>query len=74
MNKSSTTVLSGDREPAGLNVIASLVTTIASKWLLCKKNARTLLFEPRCEKTGLRGVRPGQTLARLYSHRRWLEA
>ena len=31
-------------------------------------------FEPRCEKTGLRGFRPGPTQTRLYSHRRWLEA
>ena len=32
------------------------------------------VFEPRCEKTGLRGFRPGPTQTRLYSHRRWLEA
>ena len=31
-------------------------------------------YEPRCEKTGLRGFRPGPTLINLYSHRRWLEA
>ena len=30
--------------------------------------------EPRCEKTGLRGVRPGPTQTGLYSHGRWLEA
>ena len=30
--------------------------------------------EPRCEKTGLRGFRPGPTQTGLYSHRRWLEA
>ena len=30
--------------------------------------------EPRCEKTGLRGFRPGPTQTRLYSHRRWLDA
>ena len=29
---------------------------------------------PRCEKTGLRGFRPGPTKTGLYSHRRWLEA
>ena len=29
--------------------------------------------EPRCEKTGLRGFRPGPTQTGLYSHRRWLE-
>ena len=30
--------------------------------------------EPRSEKTGLRGFRPGPTQTGLYSHRRWLEA
>ena len=30
--------------------------------------------EPRYEKTGLRGLRPGPTQTGLYSHRRWLEA
>ena len=30
--------------------------------------------EPRCEKTGLRGFRPGPTQTGLYCHRRWLEA
>ena len=33
-----------------------------------------LLYEPRCEKTGLRGFRPGPTQTRLYNHTRWLEA
>ena len=32
------------------------------------------IFEPRCEKTGLRDFRPGPTQTGLYSHRRWLEA
>ena len=32
------------------------------------------LFEPRCEKTGLWGFRPGPTHTGLYSHIRWLEA
>ena len=27
-------------------------------------------YEPRCEKTGLQGVRPGPTQTKLYSHRR----
>ena len=26
-------------------------------------------FEPRCEKTGLRGFRPGPTQTRLYNHK-----
>ena len=33
-----------------------------------------LYYEPRCEKNGLRGFRPGPTQTGLYSHRRWLEA
>ena len=33
-----------------------------------------VLNEPHCEKTGLRGCRPGPTQTSLYSHRRWLEA
>ena len=39
-------------------------------------NSDHLVFvsEPRCEKTGLQGVRPGPTQTGLYSYRRWLEA
>ena len=33
-----------------------------------------VLYELRCEKTGLRGFRPGPTQTRLCSYRRWLEA
>ena len=33
-----------------------------------------ILFEPRCEKAGLRDFRPGPTQTKLYSHRRGLEA
>ena len=33
-----------------------------------------LLYEPRCEKTSLRGFRPGPTQSRLYYHTRWLQA
>ena len=32
-----------------------------------------LTYEPRCEKTCLRGLRPGPTQTRLYSYIRWLE-
>ena len=32
------------------------------------------IIKPRCEKTGLRGFRPGPTQTGLYSHKRWLEA
>ena len=31
-------------------------------------------YEPRCEKTGLQGFRPGPTQTGLCSHRRWLDA
>ena len=31
-------------------------------------------FEPRCEKTGLRGLRSGPTQTGLHSHITWLEA
>ena len=34
---------------------------------------RSLEYEPRFEKTGLRGFRPGPTQTGLYSHRRRLE-
>ena len=30
-------------------------------------------LEPRCEKTGLWGFRPGRTQTGLYSHIRWLD-
>ena len=32
------------------------------------------IYEPRSEKTGLRGFRPGPTQTGLCNHRRWLEA
>ena len=35
---------------------------------------KTMVNEPRCEKTGLRGFRPGPTQTGLCSYRRWLEA
>ena len=41
--------------------------------LIMRKMAITV-NETRCEKTGLRGFRPGRTQTVLYSHRRWLEA
>ena len=31
------------------------------------------VYEPRSEKTGLQGFRPGPTQTGLYNHRRWLE-
>ena len=41
--------------------------------ILRKTRQLSILYEPRCEKTGLRGFRPGQTQTSLYIHRRWLE-
>ena len=38
-----------------------------------KLSTQILEYEPRCEKTGLQGFRPGLTQTGLYSHRRWLE-
>ena len=37
-------------------------------------NETKTTYEPRCEKTGLRGFRPGPTQTGLYNHTRWLEA
>ena len=35
---------------------------------------KNVLFEPRCEKTGLWGFQPGPTQTGLYNHTGWLEA
>ena len=42
--------------------------------ILCFPEMCFPIYEPRCEKTGLRGFRPGPTQTRLYNHTRWLEA
>ena len=39
-----------------------------------KKQHEKILFEPRSEKTSLRGFRPGPTQIGLYKQTRWLEA
>ena len=44
---------------------------VAVMW---EKNPRHNLFEPRREKTGLRGFRPGLTQTDLYGHRSKLES
>ena len=54
------------RTYAGASLIHVVTPTINSDCLV--------RYEPRCEKTGLRGFRPGPTQTRLYSHTRWLEA
>ena len=38
------------------------------------KDGIFIKYEPRCEKSGPQGFRPGPTQTRLYSHRKWLEA
>ena len=49
----------------------------ANHWILGSSLLISLSFairnEPRCEKIGLRGFRPGPTQTGLYSYRRWLE-
>ena len=49
-----------------INLLAS--STISLKFHI------NFLYEPRCEKTGLRGFRPGPTQTGLHSHRRLLDA
>ena len=45
-----------------------------STFVSIKSGVHVLYYEPCCEKTGLRGFRPGPTQTGLYSHKRWLEA
>ena len=40
----------------------------------CIGDSNKALFEPRHEKTCLRGLRPGPTQTGLYNHRMWLKA
>ena len=46
----------------------------ADQRLWCLDSIANLLYEPRCEKSGLRGFRPGPTQTVLYNYRRWQEA
>ena len=39
-----------------------------------REGSGSIQYEPRCEKTSLRGFRPGRTQTGLYNHTRWLEA
>ena len=41
---------------------------------LAQNISRVSIYEPRLEKSGLRGFRPGLTQTGLYSHRSRLEA
>ena len=51
----------------------TLITVLVRPSFVHQKYYQTLC-EPRFEKTGLRGFRPGPTETGLYSSRRWLEA
>ena len=44
------------------------VPCTSNKSVYCRPPYTPLLNEPRCEKTGLRGFRPGPTQTGLYSH------
>ena len=46
----------------------------AEGFTLTCEQAEAGKYEPRFEKTGLRGFRPGPTQTGLYNYRRWLEA
>ena len=48
-----------------------LTTAYHTSQKLATNRQKASMYEPRCEKTGLRGFRPGPTQTGLYSHRRW---
>ena len=52
--------------------LQTVPTCDTNQWM--NKVGYLVIIEPRSEKTGLRGFRPGPIQTRLYSHRRWLEA
>ena len=47
-------------------------STKGYKTFSCSSQLSMQLYEPRSEKTGLRGFQPGPTQTGLYKHRRWL--
>ena len=55
-------------------MLISEVQFFSGKSFTSTEEQMRCVFEPRSEKTGLRGFRPGPTKTGLYSHRRWLEA
>ena len=65
------------RNDDGDMIAAGLTRVIKSSWKcpVLQINCLSIhIYEPRCEKTDLRGFRPGPTQIRLYRHRRWQEA
>ena len=59
--------------PKALKMVP-LATLLGTQHYKASTGFPSLTNEPCCEKTGLRGFRPGLTQTRLHSHRRWLEA
>ena len=59
-----------DRRTRRDAIIQQLSETTAD--VMCLQEVHIKPYEPRCEKTGFRGFRPGQTQTGLFSHRRWL--
>ena len=59
----------------GAYAIQSMRLTFDLSWVKIGFNDRMYnTYEPRWEKNGLRGLRPGPTQTGLYSRKRWLEA
>ena len=63
-------ISSGIQKDAKLYGLAPYQAEEMGRYRLCHLQVN----EPRSEKTGLRGFRPGPTQTGLYSHRRRLEA
>ena len=66
-----------NKKNTGLRLEISDIENILFRQQNTKKVVISLLsstsYEPRCEKTGLWGFRPGPTQTGLYNDRRWLE-
>ena len=54
--------------------IVHKVRTFPGGYIICQFYKRSSINEPRRQKTGLRGFRPGPTQIRLHHLRKWLEA
>ena len=63
--------LLGEKLTVSQNPMKSAVSPVKAQISLARHRHT---YEPRCEKTGLRGFRPGPTQTRLYCHRRRLVA
>ena len=65
--------LRGVKTDQKLNIIISKILSGAD-CVFFDQTTLKISYEPCCEKTGLRGFRPGQTQNGLYSYRSWLVA